>query len=274
MSAPAMNLRQAMKNLDPKESLSLKELKIFYVPREDSPLKRLILDLEEADEQKFLFTGHRGTGKSSELAKLEAELLPENTYQVIRFSVRDFLDIYDLDYKDVILALFFATVRFAEGQKLKLSRAVEAIVKDLLNFGQEIERTDEREYGGGVEAEGGTEGFLAQFLKLGLRFKAEASTRTSIRTTVSHRLRDLLTGLETLSKDIERLTGRKLLYIVEDLDKTDLHVAETLFFKHAQSLTEPRSLSSTPFPLPSFIQTTIESNTDQQFSPTPNFYQL
>lgn len=73
---PATDLRRALNILDPESPLRTEEeLREYFVARPLSPLTNLCLLLEASDDpQKVLFSGHRGSGKSTELAKLSHEL--------------------------------------------------------------------------------------------------------------------------------------------------------------------------------------------------------
>ena len=93
----ARNLDEAIKNLEPVHSLEIEELEDFYVEREHSPIKRIAKLLSVTYPQKFLLTGHRGNGKSTELAKLEAPL--QNDFFVVRYPLRDVLNSFDLQYR-------------------------------------------------------------------------------------------------------------------------------------------------------------------------------
>ena len=51
-----------------------------------------------------LFTGHRGSGKSTELLRLQARL-EEAGYVVLYFEAEDDLDLNDLEYTDLLLSI-------------------------------------------------------------------------------------------------------------------------------------------------------------------------
>jgi len=76
-------------------------------------------------------------------------------------------------------------------------------------------------------------------IKLEGKVGKEAATRTLVREKMERRLSDLLENVDLLSREIERATGKKVLVIVEDLDKTDPDRAKELFYGHALSLTSP-----------------------------------
>ena len=76
----------------PEEPLAtLEELQNFYVPRDNSPVDKLVSLLEmEDDPAKFLLAGHRGGGKTTELRRLQQQL--DNSYKVIWIDTQTALD--------------------------------------------------------------------------------------------------------------------------------------------------------------------------------------
>ena len=115
----AEDLRAALNILDPEHPLSTpEELEEFFVPRPDSPLEDLKILLEDTVKpQKFLFTGHRGSGKSTELAKLTHDL--GDDFFIIRYSIKSILNLFDLSYVDVVLSLALKLFRKATDEKVK-----------------------------------------------------------------------------------------------------------------------------------------------------------
>ncbi len=73
----ATDLQQTIRFFDPRRPLTTaEELESWYLERPHSPLRRLKLLLETSDEPKILFTGQRGSGKTTELNRLVMELEP------------------------------------------------------------------------------------------------------------------------------------------------------------------------------------------------------
>ena len=243
----ATNLDEAIKNLEPVHSLNIQELEQFYVAREHSPIRSIGRLLRVSHQQKFLLTGHRGNGKSTELAKLEAHLQDE--FFVVRYPLRDALNLFDLQYIDVLLSMAIQLAKEANADNLPLSKATLAQLENLWSFGKDIDVQHESGATRGGEASAGVGGGLAWLMQLGVRFKSEHSTRDIVRQRVEHRISDLLEGLDTLSRDIENLTEKPILCIVEDLDKTDLSKAKTIFFDNGESISAPKLAIIYTFPV-------------------------
>jgi hypothetical protein len=85
--------------------------------------------------------------------------------------------------------------------------------------------------------------------KLFARMRTEDTTRIGIRKILGHRFYDLLENIEFLSQEVKTITGRSVLAIVEDLDKTDLVTSENLFYKYATNLLAPRLSIIYTFPI-------------------------
>lgn len=229
----ATSLKDALNVLDPEHSLRTdEELRDYFIARPMSPLEELCILLKEtAGPQKILFTGHRGSGKSTELAKLAQGL--RDQFLPIQYSIKDRLNLYDLTYVDVILSLGLELSRTATERAIQVKPEV---LEHVLEFTKEISK----EVGVDVksQAEVGTELNL-YVVKLGSKLGTEDVTRTVVREKVSHRLTDLLESIDFLAREVLRVSGRRVLLIVEDLDKADLKTARELFYEHATALLEP-----------------------------------
>ena len=96
----AKDLRKAHTNFDPMRPLSGDSK--FYVDRKNNPLVEMKWSLlnDNPVPQKILFSGHRGSGKSTELRKLTADGEIKEKYFVVHYSINDILDPADLKYTD------------------------------------------------------------------------------------------------------------------------------------------------------------------------------
>ena len=240
---PATDLRQALNILDPERALRTRaDIEAYFVEREQSPLEELKILLSDIQTpQKVLFSGHRGSGKSTELGKLSLELA--DNFYIIYYSIQSILNLFDLTYVDVLLSLGLELFRRATEDNLGVK---EAVFQQVLNFQKEI--TQEVEMA--VAAQPGLQAELNLFVvKLSSKLGAEARTREIIREKVSPRLSDLLENIDFVSREMERLTGKRLLFIVEDLDKTDLAKSKSLFYEYARSLLAPAVSIIYTFPI-------------------------
>ena len=118
----AENLTEAYQLLDPERPLEGKWLERFYAERpEEASLAPLMDELliDPSKDDKTIFTGHRGSGKTTELARLEEKLQP--THTVVRFNVEEWLNLGDVDYADLLVVLGLQVFQAARRSGVKLS---------------------------------------------------------------------------------------------------------------------------------------------------------
>jgi hypothetical protein len=126
---PTASLEEALNLFDPQRPLEMSELNAYYVARPHAPLEPMKTYLRVNRQPiKVLFSGHRGSGKSTELTRLAKDL--ENEFFIVRFSAR-VLNLADLNYVDIILTCAAALFREATDKARKV-RIPAALWKDVL----------------------------------------------------------------------------------------------------------------------------------------------
>ena len=210
---------------DPQEALSGDTLREYYVKRE-SPVKSLADILSSEKPLKYLFVGSRGNGKSTELNRL-SELVNGKLF-VVSFSIKDKLNLFDVDYADILLVI---ATEIYESVSDKLS----AKLKHYLDAWSEkiVERVKEKQKGLEFGA-----GFSA-IVNLAGKVKTQVTTREVTREVMTPRLSDLIDAINRIIIDAEKELGKKILVIIDDLDKVNLEKGEELFYKHGAELTQP-----------------------------------
>ena len=181
------------------------------------------------------------------MAKLEAHL--QDKFFVVRYPLRDVLNSFDLQYLDILLSMALQLAEKAKSEKLELAEVTLTKLETLWSFGKDIDVQRETGLSRGGETNIGIGGALAALLQLSARLKSEHSTREAVREKVKHRVSDLLEGLDTLARDIESLTQKQVLCIVEDLDKIDLGKAKDIFYSHGESISAPEVAIIYTFPI-------------------------
>lgn len=239
----ANSLKEALNSLDPEHALRTDaELGEFFITRPSSPLVEIRMLLQDTDRpQKFLFTGHRGTGKTTELARLAQSL--RDDFFIVHYSVKSVLNLFDLTDVDVILSMGLELIARATRENLAISPAV---LSHIQNFTAQITRDTEV---GSKDSAEVTGELNAKVVRLQARLHSEDATRETIRKTLSGRLSDLLEQIDILSREVEKATRKRILVIVEDLDKADLETAKKLFYSHANSLQAPEVSAIYTFPI-------------------------
>lgn len=246
---PATTLEEALNTFHPAPLRSESELNLYYVERPKSPLDRMAVQLRHRQRLKVLFTGHRIAGKTTALNRLTADLT--DSFFVIHFSVLDTLNAYDVHYADLMLAL--ATRLFQEATDERLfPKGVKMLVREelledvLLWLEKRIEGLQfvpsptEKSLSGRVN-------FLA--VQMEAKLSNEAVTREALRERVSMHLSELVEKTNYIVGEVERRGKRRVLFIVEDIDKLDLANARGLFLEHARSLTAIRASIIYTFPV-------------------------
>ena len=231
----AHNLEAAILNLDPAQSLRPED-EAFYVEREHSERPEMAALLRINSKQslnyaRFLFTGHRGSGKGTELYRLNKEL--SDVFCLVHFSVRDKLEVSDLDYRDVIFAIGMGIIEVVE--KNKNINIPPKMLKPITTFFAKVYKDDE--FTAKFEASLEVKPTLLNILTGFARYGTERTTRETMRQEISGSLNNLINAIDDLAREVERQVKKKILVIIEDLDKSDQKKAIELFFEHSQSLT-------------------------------------
>ncbi|MBD2385875.1 P-loop NTPase fold protein [Cylindrospermum sp. FACHB-282] len=234
------------------EPLEGEDIEKYYVDlsavRKTSAVESVstILDFQEpADFSTILFTGHRGSGKSTELKRIQK--IWEQNYHVIYLEVNEETDINDASYTDLYL-IVIKQVEF-ELRKLGLSfdtqllKSFESWFKDIT---QETEETVEKSVSIEGEATLQPEApFIAKLMvKLLAQIKGSHKQKTTIRQTLEKDLSRLKADINLLLGDAYVKLRNKfpdykgLLIIFDNLDRVTPTVANHLFFDYASQLQE------------------------------------
>lgn len=230
------------------------DLQLWFVerplhPNEARERDKLCAALRDSTEpDKFLFVGHRGSGKSTELNKLSVEL--QNEFQAIRFSVVDVTGrISNLEIEDLMLTIAVQVTQQCIAAKLAPRPMLDAPREGMASFGQWWRNlmTGAR-IDLGPELEGSLE--LDVILgKLQVGMKQSTSTRDLIKEAIQRRMPELVAYLNQIIKIAEQNSGKRLLVIVEDIDKLDEQSATDIFKNHTASLLAPNANMVYTFPI-------------------------
>ncbi|MFO0170943.1 MAG: P-loop NTPase fold protein [Aphanizomenon sp.] len=205
-----------------------------------------ILDLQEADNfSTLLFTGHRGSGKSTELKRIQK--IWKESYHVIYLEVNEETDINDANYTDLYLIVIkqveFALRKLGLKFDQRLLSSFEAWFKEIT---EENEESVEKSVS--VESEASLEGgapFIAKLMvKLLAQIKGSDKQKTTIRQTLEKDISRLKADINLLLRDAYVKLQKKypdykgLLIIFDNLDRISPKVADHLFCEYAAQLQE------------------------------------
>jgi len=242
----ARNLREAYNNFFVEPLKEDQEFRDFYVERPGSisPMMNLKDRIELANpdrKEKYLFLGFRGSGKSTELYRLEAAL-DNNRFLVVNYSIREDLNLSDFDFRDFFVSMALKIYDRAKAEGISLHPDIE---KDFQDFAKKITNITEEEVTS--QSSKGLSWSRIIILKL----SREAKTRQCLRMELDQKISDLIQRLNWLILDIEDKSGRELVIIVDDLDKLARgQQSEDFFYKNYQLLIEPSCFVVYTFPVP------------------------
>ncbi|GAP97384.1 type II secretory pathway, ATPase PulE/Tfp pilus assembly pathway, ATPase PilB [Leptolyngbya sp. NIES-2104] len=208
----------------------------------------LVDELEQAIEDsvsqdnKLIFTGHRGCGKSTLLAELGFRLGETNRYFVVMFSIADTIERSAVDHVNVLFSMALQLLEDAERRSIRLQPGIKKGFYRWLGEHTETEsKAVEAEIEANTEAtvKGGIPVILEFLAKVRSKLKINSVIRQEISIKFARRTSDLVAQINQLQAYIENATKQQVLVIIDDLDKLDLSVTETMFRKNIQSLLDP-----------------------------------
>ena len=249
----AKNLREAYNNFYVEPLKSDQEFAEFYVERQGvvSPMIDLKDRIDLADrKEKYLFLGFRGSGKSTELYRLEAAL-DENRFIVVNYSIREDLNLSDFDFRDFFVSMALKIYDIASAKGIPLHPDIE---KDFQDFTKKITNITEEEVTS--QSSGGLSWSKIILLKL----SREKTTREFLRKELDQKISDLIQKLNWMILDIEDKSKKDLVIVVDDLDKLARgDQSENFFYKNYPLLIEPSCFVVYTFPIPLAFNPQYES---------------
>lgn len=245
---PKTSLKDIYRLFDPKTTTFGPEFfQKYYVEIEHSEsnideLKtRLELSLTNREPTKILFTGHRGSGKTTALQRLISKL--SDKFFIVHYSAFDIMDINDISYIDVLLSMLSKMLEKLDDEALILDVKLSKRIK---KWGSSIEKTEivENVIGGGIDAK-----ISLYFLNLMGKVKTESTTREVIRKNIEPKVSELINIINEVITEIERTTGQQVLIVIDNLEKTDYEKSDEIFYKHGTQLIQPQCKIIYTFPI-------------------------
>lgn len=253
MLQKATSLGEMIGIFNPRKPLSGEELQ-FYINRPHNPLEKMERYLRGAAlakmSAKVLFTGHVGSGKSTELNKL-SERLGEDFF-IVRLDVQENLNLADLEAVDILMGLLAALARRATDKNV-LHRAPRQVAAGVwedvrLFFRKRLMLAPVEEFPAPVsgEVEVSVNLLAAQFSS---KFSQEASTRDAVREQMRGREAELTDKLNFVIRQVRDKYEHPLLFLIEGTDKPNLEKARDLFVNFSRTLTAFDAAAIYTFPI-------------------------
>ncbi|MBW4690314.1 MAG: AAA family ATPase [Lyngbya sp. HA4199-MV5] len=230
---------------------------------------KLIDELEQSVEDctkqdnKLIFTGHRGCGKSTLLAELGFRLTETNRYFVVMFSISDTIEQSAVDHVNILFSMAVQLLEEAEKRQVKLKPGLK---KDLYRWLAKHTKTEVNAVESAIEATGevsskvGLPVILEFLLKVKSILKVNSVIRDEISTEFARKISDLIARLNEIQTYIENATGQTVLVMIDDLDKLDLSITETIFSKNIQPLLEPAFRILYTIPIATLREVSLKRN--------------
>jgi energy-coupling factor transporter ATP-binding protein EcfA2 len=233
--------RKSYQNLQLWPLVTPEKIRDFRVEYGQEVLEQLTQLVEDcsANNNKIIFTGHRGSGKSTLLGQFSLEM--KDKYFVVRFSIADMIEMYDVNHINILFAMAVKLMEEAETQKVKIgnktkqafyewfSEHTKTETRDI-SFINEIETT--------VKA-GADAWFVKFFAQLKDTLKANEVIRDEIKKTFARRISELVDRVNDIAIAIQAASKKQILVIIDDLDKLPLEVVETVYRKNITPLFQP-----------------------------------
>lgn len=270
MKLPAKTLAEAKLVLDrerPELDPARPEDKRLYVERDAAVHDRLITKAmaAAANQQEFrwFFTGHTGTGKSTELNRIVRNPDLASHYIPHIYRVRDRLDVHNLDFTDIILGIAESVAGIASDRVPVPKKLQERMQK----WGQETEL--ETQLGLGSEAKGGVE-FNWLIAKAAFEVQAGGEKRKIVREKLSESLTDFIKLIDDLVAAVEGKIKKRVLVVIDTLDHVDHRPIRDIFTNHWASLSRPKVSLLIVVPLPLLLEPQFMASVQDNFSLLPN----
>lgn len=231
------NLDTAWSNFDP--FIVLPAGCPFYVEWSDKPLNKPLNKLiralvrEHRRPPKYFFSGHRGCGKSTELNKLAVDKEIKKEFFVVKYSVKDVCDVNNLNYVDVLLSVAAQIYLQYTGAGKEID---EKLMEDLKRWSSTITIEKEKEISVGGSIGGDINTF---FISIMGKIQREDKSRETIREEIEPKLSDLIDKINNIIAYIEGEENKKVLVVIDDMDKPSLEQAKEIFFTNYTAITQP-----------------------------------
>ncbi len=232
----AESLEEIYDIFDPMKPLEGEYLNKFYVSpyKANKQYKTLFeelkgLMLKSMSQDKFLFCGFKGCGKSTELNMLCENKEIKDKFLVVKFSIRDKLNIADFDYKDLLMVCAAEIYNCAKEKNIEINKEVLKAIEKWA-FQLTVINTEKEEGGTKVETGIGLGlGFIFGRVLGWIKFGSEM--RKEMRKDIEPKIPELVEHINRMLEEIKRKTN--VLLVVEDIDKLYVGDAEKLFFSFA-----------------------------------------
>ncbi len=217
----------------------------FYVNRGiQSELRALLGELAAGaratppSNTKFLFVGHTGCGKSTELSKLvdiikagkDRYQFVKNVFLPIQYSISEIVGLYNIEFVDLALSMIIGIYKEMERLGHTVDESAARRIYDWLYQGSDP-------FGDDPDSPGPDLGLGSLIRLIDVRLKNEGEVREEIRQRIRKYIPELINLINQTIAEVSYVTGKNVLLIIDDLDKIQpLDAALNVFREHVKSL--------------------------------------
>ncbi len=224
--------QQAYQNLDLFPLVEPEQIERFRVDYGREVLVRLKQEVNASTQDgKFVFAGHRGCGKSTLLKRFAVEMQPQHF--VVFFSIADLLEPSAVTHRNILYAIALQLLSAATQQQVPIARDIQESLLGWMTttHKQKTEKTTKSEIGLGVD----------KLLQLAtLKFQQEQAFRDEIERVYEKNVADLVGKADRIAAAIASTTKKSVLVVIDDLDKLDLPLVESIYRHNIKVLFSPR----------------------------------
>ena len=205
---------------------------------------------EPQDRGYFLFCGHRGCGKSTELRRIRDDLDAPDTYYVVFADAAQELDVNNLRYQDILLHLAGKLVERLEGDGLEIERVHLRKLEDW--FSDRIEKQERTaefasQVRAGARLDAGLPLIGKLFAGISNAFKTNSTYKEELRRTLQNYFSDFANAFNHLietATEAARAVGKgvRILFVVDGTDLLRGEDARAFFESDVHQLRQVRGL--------------------------------
>jgi len=203
-------------------------------------------EVNRGNKTLLFLAGMRGSGKTSELAKIAQKLNHKDGFLCITCNLDDGLDLNDMEYMDIVI--FQLERLFADLEKAKLAidiSIIESLQKWFSERVQEVNKAIKKEAGFEVEISAGPPSILS-FLGITAKVKANLlgskENAQKIRTVFKNNFSDFAKQFNLFVEEVniklrETRTAKELLFVVDGIEKAaSLDIRKKIILEEANRI--------------------------------------
>lgn len=259
--------REAYRNLELLPLRSDKELERFavkYGTEIIDELEQLVED-SPSEDGKIILAGHRGCGKSTLLYEFKRKL--DDRYFVVFFSISDMIEMSDVNHVSILFSIAVQMMSEAEAQNLTIK---DSIKKSFYQWFAEQIRTETNQADATVETGFNFSTLLAHIKGI---LKINSTIREEIKQKYERRITDLVAQINIIASAIESQSQKKILVIVDDIDKIDLAQVRDIFQYNIKAILLPSFRIIMTIPIAALrevaLKATLQTETNDQIVQMP-----